>query len=447
MNNTSVNDVQINENNQKITSNPSEVTTQAPQTLNSESWARQVFNKTTLALCVIIMGVMAYGEVELEWYNSYAKYIAGMSNFNVSILVALSTIVGTLFYLIWGTISDNLRTKYGRRVPMIFIGSIGTVILMIGFVSNLEPYWIILFGGILIPIFSNMVRAARMSIVPDMIPKEKRGQMNTIFTIASNVGSLIIWLPALILLPGDNVPYSYSVHINFIIIGAVMIILTGLFAFFFIKEPIPQELPHTWTHDLRALFDREELTKNKDFLKIFFARMILNASQSTILPFLLIIFQELPLSTTELLIAIPFLGISVGIGFYFVGAYTDVLGRKKITMTCTLILPIGCTLIAFGSINWVIILGYCLMMPFFLGMWIAVDSWMQDLLPEASRGRFLGFNNIGMAIGGVIGVLIGGYVADIIGVLGVFFVSGMMALASVPIFAYIPETLKLKKKN
>ena len=60
------------------------------------------------------------------------------------------------------------------------------------------------------------------------------------------------------------------------------------------------------------------------------------------------------------------------------------------------------------------------MFSFSTGLWIAVEAWVQDLLPEEKRGSFLGIINIGNALGRIPGVLIAGLIAEAYGILWVF---------------------------
>ncbi|HUX99054.1 MAG TPA: MFS transporter, partial [Candidatus Deferrimicrobium sp.] len=82
------------------------------------------------------------------------------------------------------------------------------------------------------------------------------------------------------------------------------------------------------------------------------------------------------------------------------------------------------------------------MMPFYLGLWVSTDSWTQDLLPEESRGRFLGILNIGYALGRVPGVLIATQVGKVYGILSIFLVAGIILWLGFPFFLKVPETLK-----
>ena len=75
-----------------------------------------------LALCFTALGTTTFTEIQSQWSNSYVKITEG-GLFGASILVAVSAVLGAIFYLIFGTISDNIRTRYGRRVPLYVTGA------------------------------------------------------------------------------------------------------------------------------------------------------------------------------------------------------------------------------------------------------------------------------------------------------------------------------------
>jgi len=398
-----------------------------------------------IALCLLAFGTTLYSEIEGQWFSSFARVIVNASYFGVSIMVALTGIFSTIFYLIWGAISDNLRTNRGRRIPIILIGMLSTAGLMILFISTTYFLLLLVIGGFLLAITSNMFHVANKSLIGDLIPQEKRGRINSILFIATNMGSMTVWIPAIILLPEGTENFSREVHSIFIGGGALILVIVGILVSLLVKEPKINTLPRKWLHDLRNLLNRKEMMQHKDFLRLFVAMLFLIMSQYAFTPFLLILLQEISLSLLEILIFLPFIGIAIGLGIFLLGKYVDTIGRKKVALMCLIFSPIGCFIITFlGSSYQLLLLGFGIMMPFNIGLWLATDAWTLDLLPEESRGRFLGIINIGNAIAKVPGVLIAGYLADTFGILWIFFITGIILWIGIPFFLRVPETIKLR---
>ena len=398
-----------------------------------------------LALCFLAFGTTLYSETEGQWFSSFASVIANMSYFGVSTMVALAGIFGTIFYLVWGAISDNLRTNLGRRIPIILIGMVSTAGLMILYILTTYFLLLLVIGGFLLAITSNMFHVTNKSLIGDLIPIEKRGRINSILFIATNMGSMTVWIPAIILLPEGTETFSREVHSIFIGGGALLLVIVGIFVTLLVKEPKVNTAPRNWLHDLRKLLNRKEMMQYKDFLRLFVAMLFLIMSQYAFTPFLLILLQEVSLSLIEILIFLPIIGTAIGLGIFLLGKYVDTIGRKKVALICLIISPIGCFIITFLGFSYqLLLLGFGIMMPFNIGLWLATDAWTLDLLPEESRGRFLGIINIGNAIARVPGVLIAGYLADTFGILWVFFITGIILWIGIPFFLRVPETFKLK---
>jgi MFS family permease len=398
-----------------------------------------------VALCITAIGTMAITEVQGQWFNSYIKVTAG-GLFGASALVAVSAVLSAIFYLFWGTISDNIRTKRGRRVPIYVIGAISTAVLMCIFILTINFVALLIIGGILITITVNMSHVTNRGLLTDLVPQTKRGRINSIIIVMTNIGSMLIWIPAILFLPGGTASYSLQTHQMFILGGALILESSAVALLFLVKEPPVAPPTSTWGKDLKSLFNTKDMLKHKDFFKFFLAIIFLIMSESAFLPFLLILLQDIDLKVMEILTVLPFIGIGIGLGIYFLGKYTDKIGRKKTALICIFFYPIGCFIIAaLGNDSLWLIIGFGVMMPFYLGLWIACDSWTQDLLPTESRGRFLGILNIGYALGRIPGVLLAGVIGETYGILAIFFVAGIILWLGLPFFMRVPETLKIKK--
>jgi len=229
--------------------------------------------------------------------------------------------------------------------------------------------------------------------------------------------------------------------------GALVLLLSAIVLFLLVKEPRIPPPSSTWTRDLRNLLNYQEMRKEKNFFKLFIAMIFPIMSEAAFMPFLLILLQDISLEVETMLIALPFVGAGIGIGLYLIAKYTDKIGRKKIALMCLIGCPVGQLVIAFlgGDSLWLII-GFGVMMPFYVGIWISTDSWIQDLLPIASRGRFLGLISIGYAIGKVPGALIAGAMGAAYGTRSIFLVAGILLWCGIVFFLQVPETLKIKKE-
>lgn len=399
-----------------------------------------------LALCFTALGTTVFTEIQSQWFNSYMKITEG-GLFGAAVLTAVSAVLGAIFYLIFGTISDNIRTRFGRRVPLYMIGAFSTAGLMFLFILTTNFIILLILGGILIASIVSMIHVTNKGLIPDLVPQTRRGRINTILFIMGNIASVLVWIPAIILLPGGGQSYSLELHQIFIVSGASVLMLSATMLFLLVKEPPVPPPSSTWIKDLRNLLNYQEMRKQKNFFKLFVAMLFPIMCEAAFMPFLLILLQDISLDLDIILIALPIVGAGIGVSLFLIARYTDKIGRKKIALMCLIGCPIGQFIIGFlGADSLWLIIGFGVMMPFYVGIWISTDSWIQDLLPVESRGRFLGIISIGYAIGRVPAVLIAGAVGDAYGTRAIFLVAGILLWCGILFFLQVPETLKIKKE-
>jgi MFS family permease len=401
-----------------------------------------------IALCILAIGTTIYSETEGQWFNSYMVNVGLGVDLDVAIMVALRAIIGTIFYLVWGAIGDNIRPKkMGHRVAMILVGCLCTAGLMLLFTTSTAILFLIICGGVLLATSSNMVHVNNRALIADLTPENRRGKINMMLSIMSTIGSLAIWIPTVTLLPGGVTQFTAETHAIFIGLGALVIGVTGITTWLLVKQPAIAKPTRTWLQDLRGLLRWKEMKQHSGFLKLFLAKIFMLASTAAYYPFLLLLLQNIDFDTTTMIFAIPLIGVPVGLGFFLAGKYTDIVGRKRVAIICLLCAPVGGLFISLlGENLWMMLVGFGIMMPFTAGLNIATDSWALDLLPKESRGRFAGVLNLGNALGTSAGVLIAGVISTAFSRLWIFLVAGVILWAAIPFFLRVPEIFKREEK-
>ncbi|GAH01624.1 unnamed protein product, partial [marine sediment metagenome] len=99
--------------------------------------------------------------------------------------------MGLIIMLVWGILSDNTRTKFGRRRPYLLLGGIiaGLAMMFYGLSGN---YFIcLIIDVVIIGLASNAFLVAERSLIPDTFEVEKRGRANGIINSISYIGLLI----------------------------------------------------------------------------------------------------------------------------------------------------------------------------------------------------------------------------------------------------------------
>jgi len=146
--------------------------------------------RQVLLIGLLYMGDYLFFFFEQNYFNTFLDHVLFLPELYISFMVSLSATVGLITMIIWGIISDNTRTKFGRRRPFLLLGIVAGIAMMFyGLSSN---YTMCLFiDVIIIGIASNAFLVAERSLVPDTIEIEKRGRANGLINSISYIGLLI----------------------------------------------------------------------------------------------------------------------------------------------------------------------------------------------------------------------------------------------------------------
>lgn len=96
-----------------------------------------------------------------------------------------------------GIISDNSKSRWGKRRPFIFTGTMLDLIFItaIGFSFGLQGksgYWFLFIMAILLQISSNIAHSAQQGLIPDLVPEAKRGRFSAVKAILELPLSLLL---------------------------------------------------------------------------------------------------------------------------------------------------------------------------------------------------------------------------------------------------------------
>lgn len=414
----------------------------------------------TLLIGLLFAADQVYGFVEQNFFNTYLNHVLGLPGIYVSIMVASSATMGVIFLLVWGIISDNTRSKLGRRRPYLLIGGVitGTFAVVYAFSPNF--FWAYFIDVIILGIFSNAYFAAERAVIPDTIEQEYRGRANGIITAIGNIGVLIgvalfLMSDLLFTVPapsGEGNILTQEGHLFVLSFGGILLVISAIIGFIFIKERSTSELEpkKSFSSELKAMFDYEAMKEHKEFFKMTMAYTVYQIGVGIIMPFLFIYIFALGLSTVELLI-----GVAIGFPLLIIttmklGNLSDKYGRKKYIPLAIVIISAGVAIFSFtktsGGANILIVF---ISLPFvlvaLLGMAAPLNAWSQDLLPEDQRGKFFGILNIVFTVPQIIGSLIAGLIDALIGLQYIFIIAIIFFLGSIFLFQRVEETHEVQR--
>jgi len=311
----------------------------------------------------------------------------------VSILgigLGLSALVALLIAPIAGALSDRTVSRFGRRRPWIFVGTIiGALALAI--MIRAGNVGILFLGWGLFQIASNLILTTLNAIIPDQVPDTQRGTVSGIVGLSIPIGFIV----------GVILVALTSPVISYIIVIALLLVVLIPYALLLQDKVLPREY--------RASFDLWTFLKNfwvnprkhPDFSWAWFTRF-LNVLGYYIGPSFLFYYLQDAVHYPENQIkqgVATVLTSATLVMFVFIlisGILSDRFQRRKIFVVIAgMIMTVGLLIQGLWPFWTLVLLGACLV-GLGAGIFTSVDiALITEVLPSAKdRAKDLGIINI-----------------------------------------------------
>jgi maltose/moltooligosaccharide transporter len=169
-------------------------------------------------------------------YNSYVpllldKFIS--TSTLVGFIMTIDNIFGLIFQPTFGALSDRTKTRFGRRMPFIFIG-IPVCALLFALVPTMSFQLLpLMITVILFNFVMSTWRAPVVALMPDVTPPPLRSKANGVINLMGGIGSLIAFAVG-------GFIFKWTGYDGPFILSSVVMVLAVLILFFFVREPAAQ---------------------------------------------------------------------------------------------------------------------------------------------------------------------------------------------------------------
>lgn len=367
----------------------------------------------------------------------------GMANPTAAfgIITSVTSLVSLFAGYIWGTMSDRTRSRFGKRTPWIFWGSIvaGIGLYLLGsFQTTLNLTLAYCFNTL----GQNAIQTPMYAFLADRVPKNVRG------TLSAGLGATSIGLPIGQFISSYFLGRPYQ-NIGFIV-GGVLIALSGLLALAIIpreRSSKDAEIRQDKTiKDVLVTLLPPKMAGAHDFYKSCAGRFLIMTSYIMVMQYLLYILEnyigQSTIDAAKSMNRLSMFTLVVSlVGLVISGPMSDYIKRRKVPVVTGGILMIVGTLIPLfvKSTNGVI--AYAIFAGLGYGVYLAVDGALNmDVIPEQAKidkntGKYIGFSNLTNTLGltaapmatSMIVTATGSYVLAFVGsiaatIIGIFFI-------------------------
>ncbi len=363
-------------------------------------------------ILLAITGQIAWA-VENSWFNTFVFDELTPDPRPIAWMVAASAITATLTTLVMGTLSDRTRSRWGRRKPFILVGyvlwGISTVLFpTVAYIrtTSIAVIMVILADATMTFFGSTANDAAFNAWSVDIADSSQRGRVEGALNLAVFLAQIITLTAAGALI--DQVGYFTF----FYVLGGI-VILAGLVGGGMLRDaPLPMAVVRTqksFLAEFAELFQWQTVTQNRTLFLLLLFIMLSSIGMQVAFPYMIIYLENyVGISKTEFSIV----GGAVMLGSALVaipfGLLADRWDKRRLIMLATVVSAAGGILLSLvRAIPWLALTGF-LWQAFSMAASIAAVAWLKDLLPEESRGKFLGIRMIfWIAIPMVLGPAIG----------------------------------------
>ena len=317
-------------------------------------------------------------------------------------------IIAMLVQPVAGAISDRAGFRWGRRRPLIALGSIAAVLLLLG-MGAAASYTAIFALWCLAQMSLNVAQGPFQAFIPDLVPPGKRGLASGVKNLmeiggAAALALLIGFFMGRYLLDADGPWLWLSLGaLGLILLAAMLVTLT-------IKEKPISGISPLFSFSLLYECFRVNVKMRSWFILFLVSRLLFIMGYSTIQGFALYYFQDVvgfsnPAELTASLVTA--VGVAVLIAVYPAGRLSDKIGRRPLLIFSGLLAALGIAIIYLTRTYYVIIIAGSLIgiaaATFLSANWALAT----DLIPGEEAARYLGLTNLATAGGAALARLIG----------------------------------------
>lgn len=165
-------------------------------------------------------------------YNSFVPQILesfALSTTFIGFIMTFDNIFGVVFQPLFGGLSDKTQTRFGRRMPYIFIG-IPICAAAFIFIPYMSSLWSLMAVLVIFTFVMSAWRSPVVALMPDITPGKYRSQANGIVNLMGGVGSLLAFAGGGILFKMGGFPLPF-------LMSAVLMIIALIVLVFFVREP------------------------------------------------------------------------------------------------------------------------------------------------------------------------------------------------------------------
>jgi Na+/melibiose symporter-like transporter len=347
----------------------------------------------------------------------------------VALLITVPVFLAVLVQPTVAVISDYTISRWGRRKPYIFIGTL-LDILFLWMLAEARVFEAILLFVILLQTSSNFAQGPFQGYVPDLVPAKQVGIASGLMGVMIIGGQIVgVGIASIGLLQLGGMPFepgtpeaaaaAQSAFFAPTLALGVIELVTMILLVLTVDEGRagPDRGGRSWLQIALSAWGTDIL-RERSYIWLLVSRLFYLMSPALLTGIGLFYLTQALGFTRDgaagaLLVIAAVLGGTTGIVTFPAARLSDRLGRKRVIYISIALGMLGMAGVALAPSFELTVLSL-IPVGISAGAFLAVDwALMTDIIPKATTGRYMGISNVATAISGPLGLGIGGVVVTL----------------------------------
>lgn len=246
-------------------------------------------------------------------------------------IMAIDNVLALFLLPIFGSFSDKVDTRFGKRTPFIVVGTIiASIFMTLIPIANEQRNFILFFIALgVVLVTMGTYRSPAVALMPDLTPKPLRSKANAVINLMGAVGGIITLLLIRFLVPSEVNPNYTSLFIS---VAALMIITVVLLVTTIKEKKLSEELNIEDEEEYKEISENQDMPKDvKRSLQFLLASVFLwfmayNAVTTAFSRYAVRVWGLIGGSFADALLIAMAAAI---IAFIPIGHISSIIGRKK----------------------------------------------------------------------------------------------------------------------
>ena len=186
--------------------------------------------KRTVLIGLAFLSISAFWQMYDNVVPLILKNTFGMGETITGAIMAADNILALFLLPIFGSLSDKVNTKIGKRTPFILVGTaLACTLLVIMPIADNTGNLILFVGGLFFVLISmGTYRSPAVALMPDLTPKPLRSKANAVINLMGAVGGVYTLIMIKLLVGKGEKPNYFPLFMSVGILMAVSVIILFL---------------------------------------------------------------------------------------------------------------------------------------------------------------------------------------------------------------------------